>query len=366
MDREPAPAPPASASPPTSPPPRAAGRGLLLLAVLLVVATLARLVLYVPIDGGLEIAWPSAAVQSLRFTAAAAAVGVGAALAVSGVLLQALLRNPLASPFVLGVSAGASLGVAAALSITIGGGLAGTWIGQWLGAAGGGGGTGATGGQVVPAMLGAGAALAVVAGLGRRGGRGWIDPLAVLLAGVVVSAVCGSLVLALEHVSPAGLRRGMLAWLTGTIDDLLPRGLLAITLIAAVGGTVVAAGLGRSLDVLSLGEDEARSIGAPVDAVRMSMFGLAGALTAVAVAVAGPIAFVGLIAPHAARGLVGARHRVLVPAAALAGGGLLVAADAAVQLVRIGGGRLPVGVFTALIGGPLFLVLLRRMRGGEA
>jgi iron complex transport system permease protein len=339
----------------------AAGRwGVVGLAGLLGIAVLARLTLYVPIGGGLELAWPGEAVRPLRLTAAATAAGVGAALAVSGVLLQALLRNPLASPFVLGVSAGASLGVALSLALVVGGGIAGPTVAAWFG------GGGATTGHIIPAMIGAMLALAVVAGLGRRGGRGWIDPLAVLLAGVVVSAVCGSLVLALEHVVRTGLREGMLAWLTGTIDDMLPRGLLAVTLAATGLGTATAIALGPSLDVLSLGEDEARSVGASVHTVRIAMFGLAGGLTAVAVAVAGPIAFVGLIAPHAARGIVGARHRILVPAAALAGAGLLVAADAAVQLVRIGGGRLPVGVFTALIGGPLFLVLLRRMRGGDA
>lgn len=351
------------AMPPAVPPGPRSRRpvaGLLLLATVLLAAVLARLTLSVPIDGGLEVGWPDASIRGLRLTAVGAAVGVGASLAVSGVLLQALLRNPLASPFVLGVSAGASLGVALSLAAVVGGGLGATAVGRLLGADG-----GAAGGQVLPAMVGAAAALAVVAGLGR-GGRGWIDPLSVLLAGVVVSAVCGSLVLALEHAFPTGLRRGMLAWLTGTIDDLLPAGLLAGILAAAVLGGGLATWLGPALDVLTLGEDEARSVGAPVDAVRLALFALAGALTAVAVAVAGPIAFVGLIAPHAARGLVGARHRVLVPAAALAGGGVLVAADAAVQLLRVGGGRLPVGVFTALIGGPLFLVLLRRVRGASA
>ena len=336
-------------------------RGTLLLAAGLLLAIAARLTLAIPIDGGIELAWPGGVVGELRVRAVAAAAGVGASLAVSGVLLQALLRNPLASPFVLGVSAGASLGVAVALTVAGSAGLASTAIGAWIA-----GGGGAGMGHVGPAMLGAVAALAVVAGLGRGGGRRWIDPLAVLLAGVVVSAVCGSLVLALEHVSTTGLRRGMLAWLTGSIDDLLPPGLLVTVLACGGLGTLAASRMGASLDVLSLGEDEARSVGAPVHTVRVLLFGLAGALTAVAVAVAGPIAFVGLIAPHAARGLVGAGHRVLVPAAALAGAGLLVAADAAVQLVRIGGGRLPVGVFTAMIGGPLFLVILRRMRGGGA
>ncbi len=342
---------------PASPHARRPAAGLLLLGAALLVAVAARLTVSVPIGGGIEVSWPDATIRGLRLTAVGAALGVGASLAIAGVLLQALLRNPLASPFVLGVSAGASLGVALSLAAVVGGGLGGTVLGRLLGGDG-----GAAGGQVVPAMIGAAAALAVVAGLGR-GGRGWIDPLSVLLAGVVVSAVCGSLVLALEHAFPTGLRRGMLAWLTGTIDDLLPPGLLRAVLAAALVGGGLAAWTGPALDVLSLGEDEARSVGAPVDAVRLGLFGLAGVLTATAVAVAGPIAFVGLIAPHAARGLVGARHRVLVPAAALAGGALLVGADAAVQLVRVGGGRLPVGVFTALIGGPLFLVLLRRVRG---
>lgn len=337
-----------------------AARGLAVLAVGLVAACGLRLMASAPIDGGIAFGWPSETVVRLRLTAIAAGVSVGAALAVAGVMLQALLRNPLASPFVLGVSAGASLGVAVVLAVALTGAGAGAGlVASVVRAAG-------AGGHAVPAAVGAGLALATVAALGRGRAGTWMDPLAVLLAGVVVSAVCGSLVLALEHVAPGGLRQGMLAWMTGTIDDLLPGATLRTVAIAAGLGTLAGTVLAPSLDVLALGEDEARSVGASVGGVRTGLFIASGLLTAAAVAAAGPIAFVGLIAPHAARGLVGAGHRLLVPAAALAGAALLVAADAASQLLRIEGGRLPVGVFTALVGGPLFLMLLRRVRESSA
>ncbi|MFK7959620.1 MAG: FecCD family ABC transporter permease [Phycisphaerales bacterium] len=340
-----------------------------------------------PLGGGIDIGWPAPGILGLRVTSIAAAACVGASLALSGVLLQALLRNPLASPFVLGVSSGAALGVAVALAATLAVGAGagveagfGSEVGEVAGGASGDAATAAgggfadlfahvavalgAGGHVGPAFVGAGAALCAVLLLGRAAGgsgSGWIDPLATLLAGVVISSVCGALVLAMEHVAPGGLRRGMLAWLTGSIDELMPAGQLALCGGAACVGLVVGWAMAGSLDALSLGEDEARSVGVAVGPVRIGLLLVASACTAVAVAVAGPIAFVGLIAPHAARGLVGARHAWLIPAATLAGAALLVGADATAQLIRPGGGRLPVGVFTALVGGPAFLLLLRRV-----
>lgn len=337
-------------------------------------AVVVRLTVARPLGGGWSVGWPADGIDELRLTSVAAAASIGAGLAVSGVLLQALLRNPLASPFILGVSSGAALGVAVALSVvlSLGGLAAGAAAGAAPGSesAGADGGLAmlvrglAAGGHVGPAFVGAGLALGTVLLLGRVAGSpgsGWIDPLSTLLAGVVISSVCGALVLAMEHVSPGGLRQGMLAWLTGSIDELMPDRRLALCAGAAVTGAVAGWLMSGSLDALSLGEDEARSVGVAVGPVRVSLLVVASGCTAVAVAVAGPIAFVGLIAPHAARGLVGARHAWLVPAAAIAGAALLVGADATAQLLRLGGGRLPVGVFTALVGGPAFLILLRRV-----
>jgi iron complex transport system permease protein len=138
------------------------------------------------------------------------------------------------------------------------------------------------------------------------------------------------------------------------------------------GGAIIVAAAGvlgvvmaLPLDAACLTDDEARSVGVPLDGLRRGLFTLGGLLAAVAVCMVGPIAFVGLLAPHAARLVVGPRHRHLVPAALLAGGGLLVFADVVRQMIDLGGGRLPVGVVTSMVGGPVFLVLLIRGRTGS-
>lgn len=295
--------------------------------------------------GGLTLAWPAAEVARFRWTAAACAALVGAALSVSGVLLQALLRNPLASPFVLGLSSGAGLGVTVAMYIGYATGF--TML--------------QTGSSMAPALVGALVVLGVVYGLGRRGG--WVDPLSMVLIGVVVSAICGALTMMFQQLAPAGLHAEMARWMFGRIPQALPSA--TMTLLAAVTavGVLLAAMLGRAMDAATFGDDEARSIGLDVGRVRLAMFTLAGALAAAAVAVAGPIAFVGIIGPHAARLIIGPRHRTLVIGGAACGAIVLLAAEIASQALPIGPGRMPVGVFTALLGGPAFIWLLRSGRG---
>lgn len=294
----------------------------------------------------LELAWPSAEIATFRLNAVAVAATVGAALSISGLLLQTLLRNPLASPFVLGLSSGATLGLASAMlaSSMLGiGGLAGL-------------------GSVPPAFGGAIATLAVVSVAGRR--REGLDPLTLVLAGVVVSSICGALLMLVNHLLPPGARGDLVAWTMGRIDEQPEPALLASTAGAvAVAGLAGTLGAGR-LDVALLGEDEARSIGLSLGPLRWSMLLGAGLLAACAVAIAGPIAFVGLVGPHLARLLVGAGHRLLVPASAIAGAALLLVADLSRQPIDLGAGRLPIGVVTALVGGPVFLMLLRRGRLG--
>ncbi len=290
---------------------------------------------------GLGFAWPDPSFAVFRYNAIIIGCVVGAALATSGVLLQALLRNPLASPFILGLSSGAGLGVMSAM---------------YIGYA-----TGATflqgGSNAMPALVGAVVVLGIVYALGRQ--RGMLDPLSLVLIGVVVSAVCGALIMFLQRLVPGGLRGDLAVWMMGNIPQGISRPRLIFAAGLAIFGVFVATGMGRSMDAATLGDDEARSVGLSLAPVRAGMFLLAGALAATTVAVAGPIAFVGLIAPHAARIVVGHRHTLLVPSSALAGAALIIFADAASQALDIGAGRMPVGVFTALIGGPAFIWLLK-------
>jgi len=295
--------------------------------------------------GSLRLAWPAPEWAAFRWTAVTVALIVGAALAVSGVLLQALLRSPLASPFILGLSSGAGLGVAAAMFIASAAGA------PLLGA----------GSTMLPALLGALGSLMVVYILGQR--RGWIDPVSLVLMGVVVATICGALTLFLQYLSPGGMREDLLRWMFGRIPQGESPATLAITGAVTVVAIVASVFLGRAMDAATLGEDEARSIGLAIGRLRLVMFFIAGALAATAVTLAGPIGFVGIIAPHAARLIIGPRHALLVVGSALCGMIVLLAADVASQLIYLRTGRMPVGVFTALLGGPAFIWLLRSGRG---
>lgn len=317
--------------------------GLIALAALLAGLSLLRLLIdHDPEpDGGLSLAWPEQAYAAFRWTAIIVSIVIGCCLATSGVLLQTLLRNPLASPFILGLSSGAGLGVMTAM---------------YLGYA-----TGneamRTGTHAGPALIGALVVLSIVYTLGRR--RGLLDPLSLILVGVVVSAICGALMMFLQRLSPEGLRSDILVWMMGRIPQSVQTMHMMLVTGLAIIGVLIATSLGKAMDAATLGDDEARSIGLSLGPLRLSMFVLAAALAAAAVTIAGPIAFVGLIAPHAARLVVGPRHTMLVPAAALVGASLIVAADSASQALEFGAGRMPVGIFTALIGGPAFIWLLK-------
>jgi len=319
--------------------------GLVLLAIVALAAMALRLLIDRDLDGAVSLVVPNGDVLQLRATALAAGAIVGVSLAVSGVLLQALLRNPLASPFILGVSAGAGLGVMTALYVNYRMGR--TVIPE--------------GGHILPAMAGAIATLLVVWTLGRR--RGWLDPVSLVLVGVIVSTICAALMMTLQHLVPAGLHKDITRWMMGHISEAAPMTALISAGACALIGVVVGVLMGRAMDAATLGDDEARSVGVAVGPLRLWLFLLAGALAAGAVALAGPIGFVGLVAPHAARIVLGPRHGPLVLGAALLGIALVVGADVARQAVDLGAGRLPIGILTALIGGPMFIWLLRSGRG---
>jgi iron complex transport system permease protein len=315
-----------------------------MLVALLVVALL-RMLVDRPPGGALTLAWPAESYARFRLNALLVSGAVGASLSIAGVLLQALLRNPLASPFVLGVSSGAGLGVT--LSMYLGGTLGITLL--------------EGDSNVVAALLGALLVLVIVHWLGRR--HGVLDPLSLLLVGVIVAAMCGAIVMFLQRLVAGGLRGEMMLWMMGRIPQAVSNELLFTIGAITIAGLIVSTMMGRAMDVASLGEDEAQSVGLSLGRTRLGLFGIAGALTAGAVAVAGPIGFVGLIGPHLARLLIGARHGWLVPASAMCGAMIVIAADAASQAIDVGAGRLPVGVFTALLGGPAFIWLLRRTGG---
>lgn len=271
----------------------------------------------------------------VRLPRVASAAAIGAALALAGVAFQALLRNPLADPYVLGVSGGASLGGVLALVV------------------------GAPP-LALPAAALAGA-LGALAGLERLSTvAGRLDVLTLLLTGAVFNATSAAVIVFVQTVASREELHALLFYLMGRIPA-LGGGALAALGTAAVAVAVLLVARGRALNALALGESGALQVGVEVERVKRQVF-LAGALlTALAVSWAGLVGFVGLVIPHLVRRLAGPDHRLLAPLAALAGGAFLVVADLVGRTV-LAPRELPVGVVTALVGGPFFLVVLRRRR----
>ncbi|MDI9402831.1 MAG: iron ABC transporter permease [Limnohabitans sp.] len=288
---------------------------------------------------------PSADIAQLRVLSVVSAALVGAALGLSGLALQVLMRNPLASPFVLGISSGAGFGVACVLVL----GALGAFSSRIFF------------GEAIGAILGAACTLGIVARLGRA--TDGQDTTALLLAGVILGSMFSAGTMLLEHLVPHGLRGDLLSWMSGRLPEIPNRAQLATLAVVTVLAWIVLARASKALDVSMLSDDEARSSGVALHALRRKLFWTGGVLAGVAVAYAGPIGFVGLVGPHIARRLLGPHHGLLVPGSALAGALLLVSADAVRQVLDLGSGRLPVGVVTALAGGPAFLWLLRRGSG---
>jgi iron complex transport system permease protein len=269
-------------------------------------------------------------VLELRAPRLLSAFTIGALLALAGVLLQALFRNPLADSYVLGVSGGSSVG--ALLALLLGASL---WAVQ------------------CSAALGAMLATFLVLALARGGAT-----VRVLLTGVVVASACGALVTLVLVLADDGQLRGMMFWLAGDLGWAAHPGIMAG---AALLATILVSLIARPLDVLATGEITAQSLGLDLTRWRAAIVVLAGALTAGAVIQGGSIGFIGLVIPHFVRlAFRTAAHRVVVPAAALAGGTLLAAADL-VARTAAAPRQLPVGAIMALLGVPMFLVLLRRL-----
>jgi iron complex transport system permease protein len=279
-----------------------------------------------------------------RVTRVLLGAAVGAALAPAGVAFQALLRNPLADPYVLGVAGGAS--VAGTLAIVLGAAVG--VLGAWT--------------LPIWAFAGALASIAMVFAFGRVRGR--LVPNVALLAGVVVNAISGALIVAIRLLATPHAAHEALYWLTGSLGAIEPARLWALSAYVVLGLAALF-WMAVPMNAFSLGDEAAHTVGVDTDRARRLIFLSASLLTGAAVAFAGPIGFVGIVVPHALRRLVGADHRLLLPAALFGGAAFLVIADSASRLAFLLVGTEPaVGVLTALVGAPLFLVILRR-RGAE-
>jgi iron complex transport system permease protein len=287
-------------------------------------------------DGLTRAASPNAPIiRELRAPRVLLAFLVGGSLSIAGAALQALLRNPLADPYLLGLSGGAGLGAVLAIAVNP--------DSPWA--------------VPLAAFVGATGAVALVYRLSVVSGRR-LDPRVLLLAGVIVGSFAGALMTAVVSVSEAAELRRAFLWLLGGFGAASWRAVTVFVAYAAVPVAVVLASA-RALDLLTLGEESARHLGADVERIRRVVYVATSLLTAASVAVCGIVGFVGLVVPHAIRRIRTPLHRELLPAAFVGGGAFLVLADAVARTV-VRPLELPVGAVTALVGVPLFALLLRR------
>lgn len=278
-----------------------------------------------------------AIIVDLRLPRALLAVVAGGGLAVSGAVFQALLRNPLAEPYILGVSGGAAVGAVAVVVLGI------ASLAPWA--------------VPIGAFLGAIAAIVLVFRIALRAGRG-LDTRVMLLAGVVVGVFFNAVILVLLTVADVESFRSAVFWMMGSLGSASwgSAALLAAYLLPSVAVLVA---LSRPLDLLALGDETALHLGTRVERVKITAYVVASLVVASSVALCGVIAFVGLVVPHALRLVWGSGHRFLIAGSFLAGGAFLLAADTAARII-VPPAELPVGVITALVGVPIFVVLLAR------
>lgn len=309
---------------------------LLLMAVALIGVAVLRMFF-----GSESFGWAVSNIRHIRFERLGIACVVGVALAVSGVGLQTLLRNPLAEPFILGLSTGAGVGVMA------------QWLITSLMQA-------PPGPSYYGALIGSGASLTIVFLASRK--RGIIDPLGLLLIGVVLGTINGAIIMFLNYVpGSAGLRPNIAHWMMGNLAEGLAAQVWVTVGLVTVIGLGVLLWHGWAMDVASFSDAEAESMGIHLGRLRTVLFIVASVLAAGAVVLAGPIAFVGLICPHLARLLLGPQHRPLLIGSAIFGALLMICADMASIALHwsFRWGLMPLGIFTAVIGGISFLWMLR-------
>ena len=275
----------------------------------------------------------SAIVFDVRLPRLLLAAVVGASLGVAGAAFQALLRNPLAEPYVLGVSGGAALGAVLALLFF----------------------AAVPGGRTLAAFAGAAVTIAVVYALGQ--GKEGAPTERLILAGVIVNAFLGSAIIFLLSLTSESGLRGIYSWLIGDLSG-AGAGLVPIAL-AAVAGTAMIFANSRSLNLMMMSERDAAALGVSLERVKLTTYLAASLVTGAAVSVSGMIGFVGLIVPHGVRLSVGSDNRLVVPASALVGAAFLVLADTIARTI-FAPREIHIGVVTALVGAPVFVYLLRR------
>jgi len=266
---------------------------------------------------------------------------MGGALAAAGAAFQALLRNPLAEPFTLGVSSGSALAAVIAIRFGLGGALGGY-------------------GVTVAALVGAVATITLVWQLGRVGSN--LPASTLLLAGITLTMFCSAMAMLIQFTADFIESRQMVEWMMGGLTDVWGWDRLERAAVPLGLGVVVLIGHGRALNALAGGIEAAASVGVDTGRVQTVVFAVASLLVGACIALAGPIGFVGLMVPHAVRAVIGPDHRVLIPASILIGGAFLCACDAIARLILQPHTQIPVGVVTALIGGPFFLFLLLRAK----
>ncbi|MBI4540574.1 MAG: iron ABC transporter permease [Gemmatimonadetes bacterium] len=275
-------------------------------------------------------------IRNLRLPRALLASLVGGGLALAGAVFQALLRNPLAEPYILGVSGGAAVGAVLAIALGL------TAFGSWA----------------LPGAAFAGAILAIVLVFRFTAAAApGLDVRVLLLAGVVAAAFFNACIMLILSVSEASTVRSAVLWMMGSLAG-AQWGSVAIAAAYTLPCGAVLLGLARALNLMAIGEETASYLGTDTQRIKRVAYGVASLVTAAGVAVSGVIGFVGLIVPHAVRLLAGSDHRFLLPASFAAGAAFLTLADLLARTVWAPA-ELPIGVITAFIGVPLFLVLLR-------
>jgi iron complex transport system permease protein len=286
---------------------------------------------------------PDHAILMVRLPRVLAALLVGAALAGAGCALQALLRNPLAEPFTLGISSGSALAAVLAIRLGAEGALGGA-------------------GVSVAALAGAGATLLAIWQLARVGFE--LPPATLVLAGVTMSMFCSAVTVVVQQLTDFSELGKMLRWMMGGLDSMR---LAAVERAAppVLGGLAVLMLYGRELNALAAGPEVAASLGVAVARTQTVIFVIAALLVGGSIAVAGPIGFIGLVVPHALRALLGPDHRLLLPASMLGGALVLTACDV-VARTAIPGSQLPTGAVTAMLGVPCFAVILLRHKARAA
>ncbi len=269
---------------------------------------------------------------------------VGGSLAAVGVALQALLRNPLAEPYVLGISSGAAFGATLGMLLGVGGTIMGF--------------------SILPVWAFLGGLLSILVVYRISVTYRMLSVHTLLLAGVILNALFSALIMFAVSIADPTRAFEMMMWLMGTLSAPEYSTLLGLSLFLGLGG-VLLFWLARPLNILTMGEETAKALGVEIERVKKLIFVVAALMTGAVVSIAGLIGFVGMVVPHTVRMIVGADHRLLLPASTLVGGMFLMVADTVARTV-LSPTELPVGVVTALIGGPIFMYLLVKRRAGVA